>query len=90
MAQQSVEKPIFALRNNHLFLLHSWLQNSFKLDANTIRYWVYNYYYSGQEDGPILTDFKLCTSVKSLEYETAADPKAVSMGEAINVVEKYL
>jgi hypothetical protein len=46
---------------------------------------VVDYFYSGQDGGPILTDSKLCTSIKALECETAVDPKAVSMGEAINV-----
>ena len=46
---------------------------------------VVDYFYSGQESGPILTDSKLCTSVKALECEAAVDPKAVSMGEVLSV-----
>ena len=46
---------------------------------------VVDYFYAGQEGGPILTDSKLCTSIKALKCEAAVDPKAVSMGNAINV-----
>jgi hypothetical protein len=46
---------------------------------------VVDYFYTGQEDGPILTDAKLCTSIKALECEASVGPKAVSMGEVLNV-----
>jgi hypothetical protein len=46
---------------------------------------VVDYFYNGQEEGPILTDAKLCKSIKALECETAIDPKAVALGDVINV-----
>ena len=46
---------------------------------------VVDYFYNGQEQGPILTDAKLCKGIKALECETAVDPKAVGMGDVIHV-----
>jgi hypothetical protein len=46
---------------------------------------VVDYFYSGQAQGPILTDAKLCKSIAALECETAIDPKAVALGEVIHV-----
>ncbi len=46
---------------------------------------VVDYFYNGQEQGPILTDAKLCKSVKALECEGEVDPKAVMQGDVIHV-----
>jgi len=46
---------------------------------------VVDYFYNGQEEGPILTDSKLCKSIKGLECEEAVDPKAISLGDLLNV-----
>jgi hypothetical protein len=46
---------------------------------------VVDYSYEGQSEGPILTDAKICKSVKSLSCEEPADPKAFTSGEVIRV-----
>lgn len=46
---------------------------------------VVDYFYNGQEQGPILADAKLCKSVQALECETAVDPKSVMQGDVIHV-----
>ena len=46
---------------------------------------VVDYFYGGKEEGPILTDSKLCKSIKGLECEEAVDPKAISLGDLLNV-----
>ena len=46
---------------------------------------VVDYYYEGQTEGPILTDAKLCKTVKSLSCEEPADPKAFTAGEPVRV-----
>ena len=46
---------------------------------------VVDYYYEGQTEGPILTDAKLCKTVKSLSCEEPADPKACTAGEPVRV-----
>ncbi len=46
---------------------------------------VVDYYYEGQAEGPILTDAKLCKTVKSLSCEEPADPKAFTAGEPVRV-----
>ena len=46
---------------------------------------VVDYYYEGQTEGPILTDAKLCKTVKSLSCEDPADPKAFTAGEPVRV-----
>ena len=46
---------------------------------------VVNYYYSGQEDGPILTEAKLCKAVKDFECTDIINPNSVKKGETINV-----
>ena len=44
---------------------------------------VVDYFYDGQTEGPILTDAKLCNTVKSFICEEPADPKAFTAGEPI-------
>ena len=46
---------------------------------------VVDYFYSGQKDGPILTDSKLCKSIKTLECEQPIEPSAVQLGDLIHV-----
>jgi hypothetical protein len=46
---------------------------------------VVDYFYEGQTEGPILTDAKLCKTVKSLSCEEPADPKAFTAGEPVRV-----
>jgi len=46
---------------------------------------VVDYFYNGQTEGPVLTDAQLCKSVKSLNCEAPADPKAFTSGEVIRV-----
>ena len=51
---------------------------------------VVDYYYSGQEQGPILTEAKLCKAVKNYECTETLDPKNVAKGETINVWMRFL
>ena len=44
---------------------------------------VVDYFYEGQTEGPILTDAKLCKTVKSFICEEPADPKAFTAGEPV-------
>ena len=46
---------------------------------------VVDYFYEGQAEGPILTDAKLCKTVKSLSCEEPADPKAFTAGEPVRI-----
>ena len=46
---------------------------------------VVDYYYSGQESGPILTEAKLCRGVKDFECTDQIKPDSVKKGETINV-----
>lgn len=46
---------------------------------------VVDYYYSGQSEGPILTEAKLCKAVKDFECTEPIDPAGVKKGETVNV-----
>ena len=46
---------------------------------------VVEYFYSGQQEGPILADAKLCKSIEALNCEEAVDANAVPVGEPIKV-----
>ena len=46
---------------------------------------VVDYFYDGQTEGPVLTDAKMCKTVKSLTCEEPADPKAFTLGEPIRI-----
>ena len=46
---------------------------------------VVDYFYSGQQEGPILIDSNLCKSIKDLECEQALEPTAVALGDLIQV-----
>ena len=52
--------------------------------ADTVKE-VVDYYYNGQEEGPILTDSKLCNGIKNLECGEALDPNAVKLGSVVDV-----
>ena len=43
------------------------------------------YYYNGQKEGPILTEAKLCQSVKDLECTELSSPNSISKGETLSV-----
>ena len=51
---------------------------------------VVDYYYSGQDEGPILTEVKLCTTVTDLECVDSVDPGSVPMGKPIKVWMRFL
>jgi hypothetical protein len=46
---------------------------------------VVDYFYSGQKEGPILTDSNLCKSIKDLECEQPLEPNAIALGDLIYV-----
>ena len=46
---------------------------------------VVDYYYNGQEEGPILTEAKLCKDVKNLECTEMINADRVTIGETITV-----
>ena len=46
---------------------------------------VVDYFYEGQTEGPILTNAKLCKTVKSLSCEEPADPIAFISGEPVRI-----
>jgi hypothetical protein len=46
---------------------------------------VVDYYYNGQEAGPILTEAKLCKGVKDFECTDIVNPNSVKKGETIHV-----
>lgn len=51
---------------------------------------VIDYYYTGQEEGPILTDVKLCSAIADKECEGSIDPNAVPLGEPVKVWMRFL
>ena len=46
---------------------------------------VVDYYYTGQKEGPIFTEAKLCKGVKNLECSEIAKPDSLKKGETIHV-----
>jgi hypothetical protein len=46
---------------------------------------VVDYFYNGQEEGPILIESKLCKTIKSLNCEEVMDSNVISMGEPVKV-----
>jgi hypothetical protein len=46
---------------------------------------VVDYYYNGQQEGPILVDAKLCKSIEALDCGETMDANAVPMEEPIRV-----
>ena len=50
---------------------------------------VVDYYYNGQEQGPILTEAKLCKGVKNFECTEIIKPNNVNTGETINVCMRF-
>ena len=51
---------------------------------------VVDYYYTGQKEGPVLTEVKLCTSVKDLECVDSIDTGSVPLGKPIKVWMRFL
>ncbi|MFH0924344.1 MAG: hypothetical protein V1872_01715 [bacterium] len=51
---------------------------------------VVNYYFNGQEEGPILMEAKLCKTIENRECTEDIDPKSIVQGEVINVWMKFL
>lgn len=46
---------------------------------------VVDYFYSGQKEGPVLTDAKICKTIKDLDCESTMDLNAVPVGESVKV-----
>ncbi len=46
---------------------------------------VIDYFYNGQEEGPILVESTLCKTIKSLNCEEVMDSNVISMGEPVKV-----
>ena len=51
---------------------------------------VIDYYYTGQAEGPILTDVKLCTTIADKECEDSIDPNSVPIGQPVKVWMRFL
>ena len=80
------KKVLFLL---HLFVICSFLISGVYLaDASpqpkTLKEAV-DYYYTGQNEGPILVDVRVCKVIHSLDCKTVLNPNAVPMGETVNV-----
>jgi hypothetical protein len=46
---------------------------------------VVDYYYTGQKEGPVLTEAKLCKGVQKFECTETINPDSVTKGQTINV-----
>jgi hypothetical protein len=46
---------------------------------------VIDYFYNGQKEGPVLTDAKICKTIKGLNCEDTMDLNAVRAGESVKV-----
>ena len=46
---------------------------------------VVDFFYNGEKEGPVLTDAKLCKSIKSLNCEEMLDLDAISIGDPVKV-----
>jgi len=46
---------------------------------------VVDYYYTGQKEGPILTEAKLCQGIKDLECSEITNPNNITKGETVHV-----
>lgn len=46
---------------------------------------VVDYYYHGQNEGPVLVEAKVCKTVHKLECKTEMDTESVPKGETVNV-----
>ncbi|MEJ2365462.1 MAG: hypothetical protein P8017_12440 [Deltaproteobacteria bacterium] len=57
--------------------------------ADTVKE-VIDYYYHGQEQGPILAEAKICKTVEALECVEGIDPGSFPMGETIKVWMQFL
>ena len=45
-----------------------------------------DYFYNGQDEGPILMDARLCQTVENLECTAEIDPNSVGAGDTVNVL----
>jgi hypothetical protein len=48
-----------------------------------------DYFYNGQEQGPILIDASLCQSVENLECTAQIDPASIGAGDTVNVLMQF-
>lgn len=48
-----------------------------------------DYFYNGQDQGPILIDATLCQSVENLECTAQVDPASIGAGDTVNVLMKF-
>jgi hypothetical protein len=46
---------------------------------------VVDYYYTGQKEGPVLTEAKLCQGIKDLECSEISNPDSITKGETVHV-----
>jgi len=46
---------------------------------------VVDYYYTGQKEGPILTEAKLCRGIKNYECSEIVNPDSIKKGDTVNV-----
>lgn len=53
-------------------------------EAKNIRE-VVDYFYNGQKEGPVLTDSKLCKSIKGVKCQDQLESNTISMGEPVKV-----
>ena len=44
-----------------------------------------DYFYTGQNEGPVLVDTRVCKVIHSLDCKTVLNPNAVPMGETVNI-----
>lgn len=48
-----------------------------------------DYFYNGQDEGPILMDARLCQTVENLECTAEIDPSSVGAGDTVNVLLQF-
>lgn len=48
-----------------------------------------DYFYNGQDEGPVLVDAKLCQTVESLACTAEIDPDAIGTGDTVNVLMQF-
>ena len=56
--------------------------------AETVKQTV-DYFYNGQDEGPILIDAKLCQTVENLECTAEVDPNSIGTGDTVNVLMQF-
>jgi len=53
--------------------------------AQTVKETV-DYYYNGQNEGPILMEARVCQTVENLECTAEFDPNSIGVGDTVNVL----